>query len=398
MTKIRDLAICGGRPAFSEILHVGRPNIGDKKKLFLRINDILDRNWLTNNGPLVQELEKRISDFLGVKHCIAMSNGTIALEIAIRALGFSGEVILPSFTFVATAHALQWQEITPVFCDIDPGTYNIDVEKIESLVTSRTTGIIGTHLWGRPCDIEGLKRLAAKKGLRLLFDAAHAFATSYKGQMIGNFGHAEVFSFHATKIFNTFEGGAIVTNDDRLAKKIRLMKNFGFAGMDNVIYLGINGKMNEVSAAMGLSSLENLDDFIKTNKENYEIYYGYLGNINGIRMLKYNEKEKNNFQYIVIEIDENKIKVNRDKLMKILHAENIRVRRYFYPGCHKMEPYRTCYPNAGLLLPETERISHRVLCFPTGTAIKKEDVKKICQLLLFIIERYEEIINLSICS
>ena len=197
--KLDGLAIFGGVPAFREKLHVGRPNIGDRGRLLERINDLLDRRWLTNDGPFVQELERRISEVLAVKHCIAMSNGTVAMEIAIRALGLTGEVIVPSFTFVATAHALQWQEITPVFCDVEPQTFNIDPNLVKELITPRTTGITGVHLWGRPCDAEALTAVACSHNLKLLFDAAHAFGCSYKGRMIGNFGDAEVFSFHATK-------------------------------------------------------------------------------------------------------------------------------------------------------------------------------------------------------
>ena len=221
---IDDLAIFGGTPAFEEVLHVGRPNIGDRESLFIRLNDLLDRKWLTNNGPYVREFEQSVADLIGVKHCIAMCNGTVALEIAIRALGLTGEVIIPSFTFVATAHALQWQEITPVFCDIAPHTHHLDPARIEAMITPRTTGIIGVHLWGQACDVEALTEIAHKHQLKLLFDAAHAFNCSYQGHLIGGFGDAEVFSFHATKFFNTFEGGAITTNNDELAAKIRLMK------------------------------------------------------------------------------------------------------------------------------------------------------------------------------
>lgn len=229
-TSIDQLAIFGGVPAFEESLHVGRPNIGKRERLLERINEMLDRRWLTNNSPFVRQFEQRIAEMLGVKHCVAMCNATVALEIAIRAAGLSGEVIVPSFTFIATAHALQWQEITPVFCDIDPHTHNLDPRRVEQMITPRTTGIIGVHVWGRACDVEALTDIAQCHHLKLLFDAAHAFGCSYKGRMIGNFGDVEVFSFHATKFFNTFEGGAVVTNDDDLANKIRLMKNFGFAG------------------------------------------------------------------------------------------------------------------------------------------------------------------------
>ena len=187
---------------------------------------MLDRRRLTNRGPFVRQLEERIADYVGVNHCIAMTNGTIALEIAIRALGMTGEVIVPSMTFIATAHSLQWQQIKPVFCDIDPATHNVDPNRIEELITPLTTGIIGVHVWGRPCEIDLLSENAGRNNLKLLFDAAHAFGCSYKGKMIGNFGDAEVLSFHATKFFNTFEGGAVLTNDDLLAEKNRLMKNW----------------------------------------------------------------------------------------------------------------------------------------------------------------------------
>src|SRR5216684_1309591 len=183
----RDLAIFGKPPAFAEKVHVGRPNIGNRERLLGRINDMLDRNWLTNDGPYVQQFEKQIAEFVGVRHCVAMCNGTVALEIAIRALGWAGEVIVPSFTFVATAHALQWQEITPVFCDIDPHTHTLDPKRVEQMITPRTTGIIGVHVWGHACDVEALDDIAQRFGLKLLFDSAHAFACSHKGRMIGGF-------------------------------------------------------------------------------------------------------------------------------------------------------------------------------------------------------------------
>ncbi len=358
-------------------LHVGHPNIGNRKRFFERVNAVLDRSWLTNRGALVQDLEQKLADHLGVKHCISMCNGTIALEIAIRALDLQGEVIIPSMTFIATAHALQWQKITPIFCDIDPSTYCIDPEKIETHITPKTSAIMGVHLYSRPCDIEALQKIADKHGLKLLFDAAHAFSCSYKGQMIGNFGECEVFSFHATKFFNTFEGGAIATNNDELAEKIRLMQNFGFAGADNVIYIGTNGKMNEVSAAMGLTNLENLDAFVATNKDNYEAYKEEFTSISGLKLTDFDEAEKCNWQYIVIEVREEYF-LSRDELMKKLHAKNIRARRYFWPGCHNMEPYKTLQPKAGKSLPVTEEVANRIIVLPTGTTVNKDIIKVIC--------------------
>ena len=388
---IEQLAIFGGTPIFIENLHVGRPNIGNRDRLFQRFNEMLDRKWLTNNGPFVREFEQRISEVIGVKHCIAICNATIALEIAIQAAGLTGEVIVPSFTFIATAHALQWQGITPVFCDIDPKTHNLDPIRVEEMITPLTTGIIGVHVWGRACDITALEKIANQHKLKLLFDAAHAFGCSFNGKMIGNFGDAEIFSFHATKFFNTFEGGAIVTNNDELADKIRLMKNFGFAGIDQVIYLGTNGKLSEASAAMGLTGLESLDDFISINKKNYSSYKDELNNIAGIHLIDYDPNEKCNYQYIVIEVDETVTGISRDSLVSILHAENILVRRYFYPGCHKMEPYRSYNPHAGSMLHKTEKLSLRVLSLPNGMDIGQDEIKKICHIIHFAIEHAPEI-------
>lgn len=392
--KIDQLAVFSKEPVFHEKQHVGRPNIGDRAVLLGRINDMLDRRWLSNNGPYVQEFEQKIAEFVGVKHCIAVCNATIGLEIVIRALELKGEVLVPSFTFIATAHALQWQEITPVFCDVDPLTHNIDPSKIERMITPKTTGILGVHVWGRACDIEALDEIANRHKLKLLFDAAHAIGCSYQGKMIGNFGQAEVFSFHATKFLNSFEGGAIVTNDDDLAQKIRLMTNFGFDGYyDNVSYLGTNGKMTEVCAAMGLTSLESISSLVAANYRNYQAYQQELDGLPGIRMLSYNESECNNFQYIILEIDEQLAGISRDVIVKILHAENILARRYFYPGCHQMEPYRSLFPHARLLLPITEGLVKRVLSLPTGTSITTDGVKKICQIIRFVVENKELVSN-----
>jgi dTDP-4-amino-4,6-dideoxygalactose transaminase len=389
--RIADLAILNGSPEFSELLHVGRPNIGQRESILRRLNDMLDRRWLTNNGPYVQEFEQKICELIGVRNCIVICNATIALEITIRALELKGEVIVPSFTFVATAHALQWQEITPVFCDIDPETHNLDPRMVQKMITPRTSGIIGVHVWGRPCAVEPLEEIAQRNGIKIMYDAAHAFGCSYKAKMIGNFGEAEVFSFHATKFLNTFEGGAIVTNNDDLAKKIRLMTNFGFAGYDNVIYLGTNGKMSEISAAMGLAGLESIEKFIEINFRNYQRYCTSLEKIPGIKIIRYDETEKNNYQYIILEVQDKTTGLNRDDLVEILRAENILARKYFFPGCHQMEPYRSFFPHAGLLLPNTENLTGRVMSLPNGTAIEPDDVNRICQIIEFSIQNHEEV-------
>lgn len=391
--SIDDLAIFGGEPAFSEKLHIGRPNIGDREKLMSRFNDLLDRRWLTNDGPFVHELEQRIADFVGVEHCIVMCNATIGLEITIRALGMTGEVILPAFTFIATAHALQWQEITPVFCDVDPLTHNIDPSRVIDLLTPRTSGIIGVHVWGRVCDVDALSQIAQAHRLKLLFDAAHAFACSHRGRMVGSFGDAEVFSFHATKFLNSFEGGAVVTDNDELAARIRLMKNFGFVNYDDVRYIGTNGKMSEISAAMGLTSLESMELFIERNHENYRCYRELLRSLPGVEVIQHDEREKNNYQYVVLEIDAQAAGMDRDRLVWILHAENVLARRYFYPGCHQMEPYRTLYPDARLVLPNTERLVERVMTLPNGTAVGPSEIDAIAQLLKMILGNSQQIVD-----
>ena len=379
-----DLAINGAAPAFEQPLHVGRPNIGSREAFLAYANDIFDRRWLSNNGPLVQQFEQRVADYLGVKHCIAMCNGTVALEIAIRALGLSGEVIVPSYTFIATAHALHWQAITPVFADIDPNTHTLDPDAVRRMITPRTTGIIGVHLWGNAAQAEALQAIADEHGLQLMFDAAHAFGCSHQGRMIGNFGRCEVFSFHATKFFNTFEGGAVVTNDDELAETMRLMRNFGFAGIDNVIHPGTNGKMIEIAAAMGLVNLDAIDDIIDSNRRHYRSYSLGLQGLKGLSLLAFDESERNNYQYMVMEVAED-CPVSRDRIVDVLTLENVLARKYFWPGCHNMKPYRDLYPHAGLLLPQTQRVADRVVVLPTGPTLRDEDVRNICQILTVLI-------------
>lgn len=386
-----DLAIFGTEPAFAEKLYVGRPNIGDRERLLERFNQILDSRWLTNDGPFVKEFERRIADLVGVNHCVAVSNGTVALELAIRALGMHGEVIVPSFTFIATAHALQWQGITPVFCDIDPRTHTIDPDKVESLITPRTSGIIAVHTWGQTCDIDALGEIARRHGLKLLFDAAGAFACSYKGRMIGGFGDAEVFSFHATKFVNSLEGGAVVTNDPELARKLSLMRNFGFIDYDKTDQIGTNGKLNEGSAAMGLTNMESMDEFVAVNRCNYQVYRKELVEIEGISLFPFNEQENCNYQYIVVQIDEEKTILTRDELVEILRAENVLARRYFYPGCHRMEPYKSLYPNAYVFLTETERVAAQVMTLPTGQVITPEIIGRVTNVIRIALESAGEI-------
>jgi dTDP-4-amino-4,6-dideoxygalactose transaminase len=375
-----EFAVLGGAPAFAEPLHVGRPNVGDRERLLERIAGAVDSRWLTNDGPLVREFEQAVAEAVDVPHCIAMCNGTVALEIAIRATGLHGEVIVSPFTFVATAHALQWQRITPVFCDIDPDTHNIDPDRVEELITPRTSGILAVHLWGRPAPVEALSEIAHRHGLRLLFDAAHAFGCSHGGRMIGGFGDAEVLSFHATKLVNSFEGGAVVTTDSEIADVARLMRNHGFADYDLVTHVGTNGKLSEVAAAMGLTSLESAERFVDANRRNHEAYRTGLAGVEGIELLTYDEHERCNWQYAVILVRYD-APLSRDELQRVLWAENVQARRYFYPGCHRMEPYRSLFPDLADRLPQTEHVARQVLALPTGTSVGPDAIATVTALI-----------------
>jgi dTDP-4-amino-4,6-dideoxygalactose transaminase/glycosyltransferase involved in cell wall biosynthesis len=352
-----ELALLGGTPAFAEPLHVGRPNVGDRARLFERLGEALDRRWLTNVGPLTVEFEQRVADAAGARHGVAVCNATAGLELAARALDLTGEVVMPAFTFVAGAHAMQWLGLSPVFCDVDPRTHNLDPARVEAAITPRTTAILAVHVWGRPCPVDALGALARRRGLRLVYDAAHAFGCSAGRRGIGGFGDATVFSFHATKFVNAGEGGAIVTDDDALAARLRLMRGFGFTDYDTVSSLGINAKMSELAAAMGLTSLDAMDDFVTVNRRNHEAYARQLDGLPGLSLVRYDAADRPNYQYVVLEVDEAAAGLSRDELLQVLHAERVLARRYFYPGVHRMEPYRTLQPDAGRALPATERLA-----------------------------------------
>ncbi len=374
----------GEFPAFSEPLHVGRPNIVDPEGFLARISGVLDRRWLSNDGPLVRELEEAIARKLGVKHCVAVVNGTIALEIAIKVLGLTGEVIVPSWTFVATAHSLRWHGITPVFADIDPDTHCLDPQSVHERITERTSAILAVHLWGNTAPVAELQSVADEAGIKLFFDAAHAFGVKRGDTHVGNFGALEVMSFHATKFFNAIEGGAITTNDDDVAERARLMRNFGFRGEDNVVSLGTNGKMNEICAAMALSNLGGIDDLIEANKERYDTYARELARVPGVRLLPSDPQGSSNYQYVVLLVDED-CSARRDDILQALRANNVLARRYFWPGVHNMEPYRTEQPDSGARLPQTARVSDQVVVLPTGTALALEDIPVIVDVIAGVV-------------
>jgi dTDP-4-amino-4,6-dideoxygalactose transaminase len=370
---------------FPSPLFVGRPNLGDIDRLKERFETILANRWFSNNGPFVQEFEQKLAAYTGTKHCIAVCNATIGIELAAQALGLHGQVLVPAYTFVATAHALRWLGIEPVFVDMKADSHNLDPDLIERALTPQTTGIIGTHVWGRPCEVEAIQTIADRHGLKVMYDAAHAFGCSYGGTMLGNFGQCEVFSFHATKFLNSFEGGAIATNNDQLAATLKLMRNFGFEGFDNVVELGTNAKLSEVHAAMGLTSLEAIDEIVANNYDNYNTYRKYLADVTGISVIEFNEAEKNNFQYIVVEVDPGQCPVSRDEIVNFLHTHNVIARRYFWPGAHKMAFYQNLEAKHCYSAPITDEVSSRIIVLPTGQAITRQQIEQICTLIAKLI-------------
>ena len=384
--RIDQLAIFTAPPAFDEPLHVGRPNIPDRGRLIARLNDMLDRRWLTNAGPYVMEFERKLTDLLGVPHVVAMTNATLALELVADALAWQGEVILPSFTFIATAHALRRRGLHPVFCDVDPRTHNLDPQKVEAAITPRTAAIVGVHVWGRPCAIEELEAIARRHRLGLVFDAAHALGCTSGGRPIGGFGDAEVFSFHATKVVSTFEGGAVATNSAELAGRLIHLRNFGFDGEDHVARLGTNAKMPEVSAAMGLGGLESLSGWVEVNRRNYHDYRAQFHGVAGMEIVPYDESERCNYQYVVACVDAEAAGLTRDQLCAVLWAENVLARRYFHPGCHRLEPYRSEVRDHSPVLPVTERLTESVLALPSSTAIGQQEIEGIGRIVRLCLE------------
>lgn len=390
--NISDLAVLGGSPLFEQPVCVGRPNLCSRGKMHAALDEIFDRRWLTNNGPVLQRFEKALQAYLGVRHCVAVCNATIGLQLVYRALGIrrtGGNAVMPSFTFVATAHALAWEGGTPRFCDADSETHLLNPIDMESRIDSGTSMLVGVHTWGQPCHVEALEALAKKKNLPLVFDAAHAFSNASGSKKIGGFGDAEVFSFHATKFLNTFEGGVITTNNDALADELRSMRNFGFSGYDQVSALGTNGKMSEISAAMGLCMLEEIDSLLDVNRRNYSAYHDAFRSSDDFRLLQIDAPETQNCQYIVGTVARELPVFTRDLLVEVLWKENILARKYFHPGVHQAAPYAAQPLN--LLLPGTEDLCRRVVVLPTGTAIEPGDIEKIADCVRIVLENADEI-------
>ncbi|NUO97876.1 MAG: aminotransferase class I/II-fold pyridoxal phosphate-dependent enzyme [Nonomuraea sp.] len=368
--------------AFGEPLVVGRPNAGERARLLERLGGVLDRLWLTNNGPLVREFEARLADLTGVRNAVATCNATTGIQIVARAAGLrpGDEVIVPSFTWVATAHALEWIGVVPVFCDVDETTANADPEHVERLIGPRTRGILGVHVFGYPCDVDALTRIADRHGLVLLFDAAHALGCTYKGRPVGGFGDAEIFSFHATKFVNSVEGGVIVTDDDALAARVRELRNQGIDAAGHISGPGTVARMSEFHAAMGLTSLEAVDTIVEANRRNQRVYEEHLDGLPGVKVRGQAPGERANFQYLVIEVDEAVAGVSRDAVLEALLAENVHARRYFSPICHQVEPYRSDPGrHIPLPLPRATALAARVLSLPTGPTVDADQIAGVCR-------------------
>jgi len=363
-------------------IYVTQPSMPPLDEFVDYLKEIWDKKWLTNNGHYHQELEKALCEYLGVKYISLFSNGTLALVTALQALRITGEVITTPFSFVATTHSLWWNGIKPVFVDIEPNTYNIDPIKIESAITQKTTAIMPVHVYGNPCNVASLKEIADTYGLKLIYDSAHAFNVEIDGNSIHNFGDLSVLSFHATKVYNTFEGGAIICHDEATKRRIDNLKNFGFVDETTVVTPGINAKMNEIQAAFGLLQLKYIDELIERRKDIYSYYNKKLEHIEGITVLKLPENVKSCYSYYPILIDENLFCKTRDQIYNKLKENNIYSRRYFYPLISQFPTYKGLDSAAPSNLPVATRIASQVLCLPIYPELNKEQIDEIIKIIL----------------
>lgn len=353
------------------MIPVTKPFLPPKKEYNKLINEIWERNWLTNNGPLVNELESKLKDYLGLQNVLFLSNGTIAIQIAIKALGLKGEIITTPFSYVATTSSIVWEGCEPVFVDIDPLTLNIDPNKIEDSITKNTSAILATHVYGNPCDIDKIEAISKKYNLKVIYDAAHCFGTKYKGKSVFSFGDVVTTSFHATKLFHTVEGGAVFTNDLKVLHKMEYMRNFGHDGPERFQGVGINGKNSEFHAAMGIVNINYLDKILEKRKFQCLQYYKHLSNF--VKFIIVNENCHYNFAYMPI------IMKNEEEVIEIitnLNKNEIYPRRYFYPSLSNLG-----YLKSANQTPVSESISKRVLCLPLFHTLSSSKIKLICEVV-----------------
>lgn len=361
-------------------IYVTQPFLPPLEEFMPYLEQIWENKWLTNGGPFHQELEKELADYLGVKHLALFANGTLALVAALQALRISGEVITTPFSFVATAHSLLWNGIKPVFVDIDPETFNLDPEKIEAAITPHTTAILPVHVYGNPCNVEKIQKIADTYGLKVIYDAAHAFGVNYNGESLLIHGDLSILSFHATKVFNTFEGGAIICPDAKTKKRIDDLKNFGFADEVTVVAPGINGKMNEVQAAFGLLQLKHIDKAIGRRHEIDVCYRDQLLSVPGISCPPLPIKATSNYSYFPLLV-EKKYPISRDGLYETLRQHNIYSRRYFYPLISEFSMYRGLPSASPANLSTAHRVASAILCLPIYPAMESADIDLITEII-----------------
>lgn len=360
---------------------VTQPLLPPLEEFIPYLQDIWERKWLTNNGHYHQELEKALCEYLGVKYISLFTNGTLPLMTALQALRITGEVITTPYSFVATTHSLWWNGIKPVFVDIDPVTFNLDPEKIEAAITPRTTAIMPVHVYGNPCDTEKIKEIANKYGLKVIYDAAHVFGVKVNGNSILNEGDMSTLSFHATKTYNTIEGGALICHDEITKQRIDYLKNFGFAGETTVVAPGINGKMDEVRSAYGLLELKYVDAAIAVRKEMATAYRERLRGIEGISYMEDMPNVKHNYSYFPIFIDQEKYGMSRDDLYMKLREQDIWGRRYFYPLITDFSTYKGLDSAQKENLPVANKAADQVICLPMHHELTVGDVDRICELI-----------------
>jgi dTDP-4-amino-4,6-dideoxygalactose transaminase len=344
------------------------------------LEEIWKNKWLTNAGPFHEEFEKKLAEYLGVAHLAPFANGTLALVTALQALRITGEVITTPFSFVATAHSLLWNGIKPVFVDIHPDTFNLDPDKIEAAITPQTTAILPVHVYGHPCDVEGIQKIADTYGLKVIYDAAHAFGVSYKGRSLLKHGDLSILSFHATKVFNTFEGGAIVCPDAKTKKRIDDLKNFGYAGELTVVATGINAKMNEIQAAFGLLQLKYVDKAIAMRKKTDAQYRARLSSVPGITCPPLPVDTTYNYAYFPILV-EKEYPLLRDELNDTLRQQGIYPRRYFYPLISEFPMYRGLPSATPANIPIAKKTAEQVLCLPIYPELSKDSVERIISII-----------------
>lgn len=364
----------------NKTIPVTQPFLPELSEFIPYLEKIWENRWLTNNGPFHQQLEAQLCEYLGVEHVSLFNNATIALITALQAMRISGEVITTPYSFVATSHSIVWNGLEPVFVDIDPKTFNIDPAKIEAAITPRTTAIMPVHCYSNPCDVEAIQRIADNYGLKVIYDAAHAFGVNYKGESLLKWGDLSILSFHATKVFNTFEGGAIISPDAKTKLRIDRLKNFGIADELTVTAPGINGKMSEINAAFGLVQLKHIDKAMQLRQEIDERYRVALVDVPGITLYQHDSDANSNFSYfpILVEAD---YPLSRDELYEMLKANNIFSRRYFYPLISNMPMYRGL-PSATLsYLPQANQLADKVLCLPIFHELSFDEQVQIINLI-----------------